>query len=188
MVEKLSSFIFPSSLEIVLTLMIIIRFARKSFHFPSIPSAMKLANTLADLLAAESSAAVAVKEDDPILTTGLLRGSSAEVVPSIGTRTGVLDNIFEEQVKDASARKEEIDDEEDALEYDFEGKYIEAELGCKDAGQKRVQPLPDCCGDMTCEGDYGNKTCQCQAIDQYCYEDNQCCGWSNRCSKYQCIE
>ena len=81
---------------------------------------MKLANTLAAFLAAASSAAVAVKEDDPILTTGLLRGSSAEVVPSIGTKTGVLDNIFEEQVKDAVVRKEEIDDEEDALEYDFD--------------------------------------------------------------------
>ena len=81
---------------------------------------MKVVNTLAALLAAASSAAVAVKEDDPILTTGLLRGFSAEVVPSTGTRTGVLDSIFEEQVEDASARKEEIDDEEDALEYDFD--------------------------------------------------------------------
>ena len=121
---------------------------------------MKVVNTLAALLAAASSAAVAVKEDDPILTTGLLRGSSAEVVPSTGTRTGVLDNIFEEQVKDASAHKEEIDDEEDALEYDFEGKYVEAELGCKARGKKCKMPLPNCCDYMECKGKTGSKKCR----------------------------
>ena len=142
---------------------------------------MKVVNTLAALLAAASSAAVAVKEDDPILTTGLLRGFSAEVVPSTGTRTGVLDSIFEEQVKDASARKEEIDDEEDALEYDFEGKYVEAELeGCKAKGKKCKTPFNACCGVMRCEGEKGNKTCQCQAESELCYKDKECC--SGNCS------
>ena len=142
---------------------------------------MKVVNTLAALLAAASSAAVAVKEDDPILTTGLLRGSSAEVVPSTGTRTGVLDNIFEEQVKDASARKEEIDDEEDALEYDFEGKYVEAELeGCKAEGDPCKTPFSTCCGYMKCKGKSGNKTCRCQADNERCGSYEECC--SGNCS------
>ena len=140
---------------------------------------MKVINTLAALLAAASSAAVAVKEDDPILTTGLLRGFSAEVVPSTGTRTGVLDSIFEEQVEDASARKEEIDDEEDALEYDFEGKYVEAELGCKALGDPCKTPFSTCCGHMKCKGGSGSKTCRCQAYGKNCDEDEECC--SGRC-------
>ena len=140
---------------------------------------MKVVNTLAALLAAASSAAVAVKEDDPILTTGLLRGFSAEVVPSTGTRTGVLDSIFEEQVEDASARKEEIDDEEDAPEYDFEGKSWRKE-GCKNEGDPCKTPFSTCCGYMKCKGKSGNKTCRCQANDKMCGEDDECC--SGRCS------
>ena len=144
---------------------------------------MKVVNTLAALLAAASSAAVAVKEDDPILTTGLLRGSSAEVVPSTGTRTGVLDSIFEEQVEDASARKEEIDDEEDALEYDFEGKYVEAELGgCKNVGDPCKAPFSTCCGHMKCKGGSGSKTCRCQAGSKWCSSDKECC--SGSCSSH----
>ena len=139
---------------------------------------MKVVNTLAALLAAASSAAVAVKEDDPILTTGLLRGSSAEVVPSTGTRTGVLDSIFEEQVEDASARKEEIDDEEDALEYDFEGKYVEAELGCKALGDPCKTPFSTCCGWMKCKGDYGSKTCRCRGKGKRCDHNGECCSGS----------
>ena len=66
-----------------------------SFHFP--PSLLlSPPHPLLPL------APVAVKEDDPILTTGLLRGSSAEVVPSTGTKTGVLDSIFEEQESNQS--------------------------------------------------------------------------------------
>ena len=141
---------------------------------------MKVVNTLAALLAAASSAAVAVKEDDPILTTGLLRGFSAEVVPSTGTRTGVLDSIFEEQVEDASARKEEIDEEEDALEYDFEGKYVEAELGCKAAGVSCKTPFSTCCGWMNCKGKSGNKTCKCRGKGKRCDHDGECC--SKSCS------
>ena len=94
----------------------------------------------------------------------------------------MLDNIFEEQVKDASARKEEIDEEEDALEYDFEGKYVEAELWCKLKGQTCKWPLPQCCGYMECKGKTGSKKCQCQADGERCGSDKECC--SGSCSSH----
>ena len=90
--EKLSSFIFHSRLFSVIKSA---SRATKSFHFP--PSLLlSPPHPLLPL------APVAVKEDDPILATGLLRGSSAEVVPSTGTKTGVLDSIFEEQESNQS--------------------------------------------------------------------------------------
>ena len=83
--------------------------------------------------------------------------------------------------------KEEIDDEEDALEYDFEGKYAEAELEgpfkCSKKGEKCVMPLDNCCGyNMKCKGKKGNKTCQCTGIDKVCYTNSDCC--TNNC-QYQ---
>ena len=128
---------------------------------------MKFANALAALLAAASSAAVArettVKEDDPILLGGLLRGSAAKV-PSTGIETDVRDT-FEQQVKDAFVHDEDFDDEEDALEYDFEGNHVEAELGhpnnnCKKEGKPCQAPIHGCCKKLKCKGPKGEKTCQ----------------------------
>ena len=78
---------------------------------------------------------------------------------------------------------EEIDEEEH-LEYDFEGKYVEAELGCKAVGGATCKtPFSTCCGHTKCKGGTGNKKCICQQCQPYPekYDSNgECC--SNVCS------
>ena len=152
---------------------------------------MKVANALAALLVAASSAsatvahdhATNVKEDDSILLGGLLRGSFAGVT-TVEVKTDVL-GIFEQQTKVAFGHEEDFDVEEDALEYDFEGKHAGAELGelgCRASGVKCKMPFPRCCGDYACRGSSGNKTCQCvgpKKGQDSCSNDNECC--SGKC-------
>ncbi len=113
---------------------------------------MKVPKALAALLVTVSSAsatvahdhATKVKEDDPILLGGLLRSSFAGVTTA-EVKTDVF-GIFEQQAKDAFGHEEDFDVEEDALEYDFEGKHAGAELGelgCKAEGEKCKKPFPN---------------------------------------------
>ena len=75
-------------------------------------------------------------------------------------------------------------DKQDDFGFDFENERLE-QLTCKkELGEKCKEPYPSCC-DGTCEGPYGDKTCQCvgtKLFGETCEKNGDCC--SNNCDRY----